>query len=100
MADRRRWLLWSVRYGIPLAFFVLGLAALIFAAPIQKVEGCGSCWGAGLTVLALNVMLRWNFAEQAERHMASKPAQPAPATVPQPIRPSPMVRETREGSTK
>jgi hypothetical protein len=57
----------TVRYGLPLAIFLLGVAFLIIEPNSNGVGGFLAATGAALAVLLLNVLFRAGVAGDRER---------------------------------
>jgi hypothetical protein len=56
-----------VRYGLPAAIFLLGVAFLIFAPGAEGLGGFLAATGAALSVLLLNVLFRTGVKGDRER---------------------------------
>ena len=66
-ASRRR-VLWTVRYGIPIALFVAGWIILFTVDDDIRWDGWAMCLGAAGALLLLNVLFRYGSRGDQERH--------------------------------
>ena len=55
--------LWFLRYGMPAVIVVAGLASMVIGGfSLVSIEGAAHLIGAGLSVLLLNVFIRFAFS--------------------------------------
>ena len=58
----------SLRYGVPLLFFVAGWVILLLEPNSWGLEGWAMCEGAALAILLFNVLVRFGNSGEQERH--------------------------------
>ncbi len=59
--------LWFLRYGMPAVIVVAGLASMVIGGfSLVSIEGAAHIIGAGLSVLLLNVFIRFAFSGDQE----------------------------------
>jgi len=63
----RDYLMWGLRYGLPLALFIIGWVILLVADPSVRWDGWGMCVGAAGAILLLNVLFRYGARGDEER---------------------------------
>jgi hypothetical protein len=56
-----------VRYAVPSAVVLAGLVILVVAPDSSRYEGAAAFVGAGLSILALNLMFRLGVSGDADR---------------------------------
>ena len=60
-------LLWTVRYGLPLALVVAGLAVLLIDGDSSRFDGFAMLVGSGISVALLNAFYRLSISSDRER---------------------------------
>jgi hypothetical protein len=63
----RDYLIWGMRYGLPLALFVIGWVILLIADDSVRWDGWGMCLGAAGAILLINVLFRYGARGDHER---------------------------------
>jgi hypothetical protein len=63
----RDYLIWALRYGLPLVLFVVGWVILLTADSSIRWDGWGMCMGAAGAILLLNLLFRYGAHGDRER---------------------------------
>jgi hypothetical protein len=63
----RDYLIWGIRYGVPLVLFVAGWLILLTADASIRWDGWAMCLGAAGAILLLNVLFRYGARGDQER---------------------------------
>jgi hypothetical protein len=63
----REYLIWGMRYGLPLVLFVVGWVILLTADASIRWDGWGMCVGAAGAILLMNLLFRYGARGDRER---------------------------------
>ena len=63
----RDYVIWGIRYGVPLVLFVAGWLILLTADDSIRWDGWAMCLGAAGAILLLNVLFRYGARGDQER---------------------------------